>query len=161
MMAARFLILLALALLAACATRPLQYEDPDVIVIKGQVLIKRPDQRTPEQTRAVVDHYTAPVFDDRERAMWRHLLTGHGLDVATTLVGLHRGCIETMPGLGRHPSPIVILFVKAAPLAHWWTAAHRSPAAFSTADHLVSKANVAIGYGAAAWNVGVISRGCM
>lgn len=153
------LVALVALILAGCATRPLSYEDDDVIVIKGQVLLKRPNERTPEQTRAITAHYTAPVFDDRERRMWKHLLTGHGLDVATTVVALNAGCVETLPGLGRHPNILALLAVKALPLVHWWHHAHRSPAAFSSADSLVSRVNVMSGYGAAAWNASVIVLG--
>jgi hypothetical protein len=157
----RILILLTLALLAACATRPLQYEDDDVIIVKGMLLIKRPDQRTPAELQRVTAHYTAPVFDERERAMWRHLLFGHGLDVGTTLVGLDAGCRETFPGLGKRPGILALLLVKGLPLWHWWHHAHQSPAAFSSADSLVARINVASGYGAAAWNAWTIAGGCV
>ena len=156
----RTLLILA-AFLAGCASQPRVREFPDAFIVDNVVYARHSDTLTPEQAAAVAAKYSVPVFDDRERAMWRHLLIGHGLDVGTTVIGLNRGCVETLPGIGASPSIGVLIAVKAIPLVIWRMQANASPAGLSTADRLVSKINVVTGYGASALNLATIARGCV
>lgn len=155
----RALLLLA-AFLAGCASQPRVREFSDAYIVDNRIYVRHADTLTADQITQVQDRYAVPVFDDRERAMWRHLLIGHGMDLGTTVIGLNMGCIERNPLIGKSPNVGVLILVKALPLIHWRMQANASPAGLSTADRLVSKVNVWSGYGASALNVATIARGC-
>lgn len=151
-------LLITLALLAACATRPMQYEDDDVIIVKGIVLLKHPDRRTPENIREVTDHYTKPVLDDAERRALRWRAGFETADFITTVVGLNMGCSESNPLLGKSPAVGWIVAAKVIPTLIAYRHAKASPAAFSSARK-TRQGNCVMG-GVVAWNLYMLSRGC-
>lgn len=152
-------LLAALAVLGACATKPMQYEDDDVIIVKGIVLIKHPDQRTPENIRQVTDHYTKPVLDDAERRALRHLIISNTFDTLTTAAFLQQGCIEGNPIFGKHPNIATIVGAKALMIWWWRHEAAKTPAAFSRAR--TANVGSAMAYGASAINLRAATNGCV
>lgn len=145
----RYLIVLFVLLLSACATAPRQFEDERVILIDGVAWVKDADTKTPEQINAIAREYTAPVLDDAERAACKRVLWGQGADLATTGIGLALGCSEANPLFGG--SVLAIVAVKGYLMLACQAQAERTPKAFSMAT--AHNWSAAVGGGAALWNL--------
>lgn len=145
-------ILIALLMLAGCASVPKQYEDERVVIIEKRVYVYS-DGLSPAQVEAIAADYTVPVFDEAERKAWKRLLWGQGADAATTGIALSLGCVEANP-LG----PVGAMAAKVW-LATWYRneAAH-TPKAFSVSS--IGNTAGAVGAGAALWNITQMVGGC-
>lgn len=150
-------VILAL-MLTGCSVIPKHYEDENVYVIKHKVYIRHVDKLTPEQIKQVEKDYTQPYLDDYEKKALRGRLLGEGSDLATTVVGLAIGCVEANPLVAGGGLPAIV----AAKGLGYWSArsyAKASPKAFSSAK-ATKKGNYIL-FGTAAWNIYMISQGCI
>lgn len=154
----RFTALLLAALLSSCAAIPKDYEDNNVFVVNHKVYIRSPEKMSKEKYQWVVDHYTKPVVDAREKKALKGRRVADVADVVVTAVALKAGCSEMNPLVGSSPNIGVMLAAKG--LSYWITyqAVKASPAAFSSAKEV--KTGNYILFGAVAWNLYLVSQGC-
>lgn len=143
------IILIALLLVAGCASVPKQYEDERVIVLEGRAWVKDADTKTAAEIDAIASDYTVPVLDEAERKACNRVLWGQGADLVTTGVGLALGCTEANPLYAGNIGAVVV--VKVYMMAVCREQARRTPKAFSMAK--MHNWSAGIGAGAAIWNI--------
>jgi len=170
----RRILLIALVLLAGCASNGPKYDrngppitgayemDGDVYMASNGVWGYVPSPHlTPARVAEIDAEYKAPDFSDDEKAMFWQMLLGHGLDIWSTRAALRLGCVEGNSLFGRRPSVVKMVVIKGLPVMWWAWEAYQSPKRFDTAHKVASKLATALPYAAATWNAAQIAKGCL